>query len=107
VICREKRNKIFCWIYGSRRTARITRGIVLRVVRKFSVIPDGRTPLALRRQNMMSTRISTSRILPTPKKETYCPIPAAIVAIPNIEDIKYNMTSVTEVFLPNTFDSIE
>jgi hypothetical protein len=83
------------------------RGIVLRVVRMFSAVPDGRTPLILRRHNRMITSISANRILLNPKKKTYCPIPAAIVAIPNIEDIKYNKTSITDVFFPNTFDSIE
>jgi hypothetical protein len=42
-----------------------------------------------------------------PKNDRYCPMPAAIVAIPNIEDIKYNSTREVDTLIPNIFEKIE
>jgi len=72
-----------------------------------SIVPERDMPLILRMQKTTIIKISMDRISWKPKNDTYCPIPAAIVAMPKIEDIRYNTTRDDHVFFPNTLENME
>jgi hypothetical protein len=59
--------KFSIFIKGMSRNAIITRGIILRVVRIFSVIPEREIPLILTQQNAPMMAISMSSTLEMPK----------------------------------------
>lgn len=71
---------------GRRAAVMATRGRIFRRVRIFSVMPEREMPAMFMAQNAEMTRISMARTCPIPKNEKYCPIPAAMVAMPKTDE---------------------
>ena len=60
------------------------------------------------RQNIRMIKISTNKIKLVsckPKEKIYCPIPNAIVEIPNIDETIYRKTKKIDTLLSNTFEN--
>jgi len=72
------------------------------MVRMFSVIPENEMPMILMRQNEAMRTISMYRIEERSKNEMYCPIPAAMVETPNIDEMIYKIMRGIATRVPKT-----
>jgi hypothetical protein len=75
-------------INGTRRIVITTRGMILRVVRRFSVMPEKAIPAIFTPQKTARTMISMRSMEAILKTVMYCLIPAAMVEIPKMEEIQ-------------------
>ena len=93
------------WI---KRIEMAIKGKTFIIVKIISVLTDKWSPFMFIRQKIIMIKISINKrklMSYKPKEKIYCPIPDAIVEIPNIEDTMYRITKKIDICLPNTFEN--
>jgi len=80
--------KFLTLINGMSRSVTITRGMILSVVRIFSVIPENEMPVIFSQQKAPIMAISIRITFEMPNQVIYWPMPAAIVDTPNTDEIR-------------------